>query len=124
MEAGRDSGHSGAMLSINQYPLRVLGLACLLVSLGTACTQSRGPKTEEGGTELEREGPWQVRCFVDDALVLDIPEVYRTRRGGPLASWKYITADGTVVRGRITSGANCVWQRIKKPPPVLEQSPR
>ncbi len=64
-----------------------------------------------------------MQCYVEDELVLDVPEVYRvdrqTRAGGKV----YVTADGTVIRGRITAGANCIWLSLADKPPLPEKRP-
>ena len=77
------------------------------------------PDARAGGTDqAPLVGPWRMQCFIEDELVLDVPEVYRTRRPGRRGGWIYVTADGTVVRGRIAAGASCVWTRLSDDPPV------
>lgn len=89
------------------------------------------PEAEQAVERLENaaapaarlEGPWHMQCFVEDEIVLDVPEVYRTRRATQHGSWIYVTADGTVVKGRITAGANCVWLREPEGPPIPDPRP-
>ena len=71
----------------------------------------------------ERQGPWRMQCFVEDELVLDLPEVYRVQRETRAGGHVYVTPDGTVIRGRITAGANCVWLAAGDDPPIPDQRP-
>ncbi|MEM1400296.1 MAG: hypothetical protein AAGF58_10460, partial [Pseudomonadota bacterium] len=77
-------------------------------------SQAAAPANAAESAANPRVGPWQMQCFVDDELVLDLPEVYRTERQTRAGGWVYTTPDGTVIRGRITAGANCVWSRVEE----------
>ncbi len=63
-----------------------------------------------------RQGPLQVTCYKDDAVVFEHPDIYRIfRRHGENAGWSYETGDGLRFRGRIGEHVNCVWQRASAP---------
>lgn len=58
-----------------------------------------------------RQGPFQVTCYKDEAVVFEHGTIYRVfRPEGVDAGWSYETGDGLKFRGRIGENVNCVWQ--------------
>ncbi|MEO3432531.1 hypothetical protein [Inquilinus sp. CAU 1745] len=68
------------------------------------------PAPEPDSAESPPPDVWKITCFRDNAVVLEIPKVYRIYRiVDGYGMWIYETPEGVRVQGRMGKGLTCAY---------------
>lgn len=79
------------------------------VSAAPAPTPAPEPESESDTVEAPPD-VWKITCFRDNAVVLEIPIVYRIYRiVDGYGMWIYETPEGVRVQGRMGKGLTCAY---------------